>query len=232
MIKIGNYSCRRRGGISTMVKAILSGNTYMKLLSHVLRFWNKALPPKDCQAAYGLLVGRYENDQIQIRDVEPILHNPSDDLEFKESFMQTYSDVNGVKTQVESQDRVIGWYRTVLAGGLKFTARDIRNQVKFQSLDPNASALLFDPTALEGSLGFSIFRLQGTRFFSAMSEYGKVPWEVKDFEDGDIDSIVRFFREVTKAFHARKHFIEEFKEVEEPTEKDDIPEFITPKPGP
>ena len=146
--------------------------------------------------------------------------------------MQTYSDVNGVKAQVESQDRVIGWYRTVLAGGLKFTARDIRNQVKFQSLDPNASGLLFDPAALEGSLGFSIFRLQGTRFFSAMSEYGKVPWEVKDFEDGDIDSIVRFFRDVTKAFKEGKHFIEEFKEAEEPEGGEDIPDFLTPKPGP
>ncbi len=216
-----------------MVKAIVTGSTYMKLLSHVLRFWSKTLPPKDRQAGYGLLVGRYENDQILIRDVEPITHTPLDDLEFKEPFMQTYSDVNGVKAQVDSQDRVIGWYRTVLAGGLKFTARDIRNQVKFQSLDPNASGLLFDPAALEGSLGFSIFRLQGTRFFSAMSEYGKVPWEVKDFEDGDIDSIVRFFRDVTKAFKEGKHFIEEFNEVKEPEGGvEDIPEFITPKPGP
>ncbi len=205
-----------------MVKAIITGNSYMKILSHVLRFWGTSLPPKDRQASYGLLVGRYENDQILIHDVEPIMHNPADDLLFEDSFMQTYSDVNGVKAQVESQDRVIGWYRTVLSGGLKFSARDIRNQVKFQSLDPNASALLFDPAALEGSLGFSIFRLHGTRFFSAMSEFGKVPWEVKDFEDADIDSIVRFFRDVTKAFKSGKHFIEEFQEGDIPAAEEEI----------
>ncbi len=215
-----------------MVKAIVTGGSYMKIMSHVLRFWGKALPPKDRQACYGLLIGRYEGDNILIRDVEPLMHNAADDLLFEEPFMQMYSDINGVKAQVESQDRVIGWYRTVLAGGLKFTARDIRNQVKFQSLDPNASGLLFDPAALEGSLGFSIFRLQGTRFFSAMSEYGKVPWEVKDFEDGDIDSLVRFFRDVTKAFKAGKHFIEEFQEGDEPKGGEDIPEFLNPKVGP
>jgi hypothetical protein len=216
-----------------MAKVYVSGVTYLKILSHVCRYWGKNVPPSDQQSASGLLIGRYEGEEIQIRDIEPVFHEASDDTVIDEKFMQAYSDVNALKVQVESLDRVVGWYRSVFRE-IKFTSKEIASQIKFQKLDPKACAMMFAPATLNESFGFSIFRLIGdrNRYFNAMSDYEKIPWEIKDFEDADIDTLVRFFRDMVRNFKDGAPIIDEFTEGGEVPKGDDVGyDYIDVKPS-
>jgi hypothetical protein len=215
----------------------MKANAFITILNHAHRFWQKDNPKSEY--AYGMLSGYIEGTTRIVTEAIPLLHAPSSDIVFDESFFKHWDDLNLLKQELESIESCIGWYK-IITGDFKFKAPDIRNQVKIQSLNPKYIALLLDPSKLldEDEYGFSIFKLNGDRIFHEMCDYVKIPWEIMEIGQ-DVDKVVNSVIDMIRLYHSDKPFVEELEEVKVPIpppsedgKDEDDGEYVTPKMDP
>ncbi len=207
----------------------------IKLFLHSYRFWNEF--GKDSKYAYGILVGKHSGDTRIVEKIVPILHSDHSEAVFDEEFYKHWDDLNELEEELESGLFNIGWYKVIEMSPMKFRARDIRNQVKIQTEDPNAIALLLNPESFlknEG-YGFSIFRLEKgmSSHLHEMCEHRKIPWEISELGN-DVDKTVNLIIELIDKYDTEKPYIEEIDEAEVPDtggydwDEDDDGGYVTP----
>jgi len=187
----------------------------MDLYSHALRFYQSQGSQNENQCVYGFLKGRIEGTTRIITDVETILHHPTPDLVFNDDFFKDMDDFNARYIEEESSERIIGWYKSSNQGDIKFKAVDVRNHLRFQSLNKMFIAMIVNPLVFinnEG-YGFSFYTLIPDSYgeYNIMSGAAKIPWEIMPLGD-DKDLIIRKMKEyIIKALNG-KEFITELSE--------------------
>ncbi len=188
----------------------ISSSAFLNLLLHAFRFWSSK-PTDKRQVVYGLLLGYIEGIYRTVKKVVPLSHDDKPDLVMDDDFLKIVGRINRRELESKSINEVIGWYRSS-NNGIKFLARDIKNQMKFQGFNPNFISLILDPKIYldPDESGFSIFRLAGDNFYNMMSDYHKIPWEIEAIED--ISDIISYFQQYIKSYFLNKPLITEHNE--------------------
>ncbi len=188
----------------------INSKAFLQLLLHVFRFWNKKLPSEN-GIAYGLLLGSIEGDHRVIKKVIPMFHTDNKTYEMDDKFIKQVGDVNRKEVESNSTDEVIGWYRSS-NDGIKFTARDIKNQIKFQEFNMRFISLIIDPKIYltPNEFGFSVFRLKGEKYYNIMSDFYKIPWEISPVEDPQ--EIIGEFQKFVRNYFLNKPLVNEINE--------------------
>ena len=183
---------------------------FLNLLLHVFRFWSQQIGGEK-HVVYGLLLGTIEGNMRHVTKIVPIAHKKRPDLEMGAEFMKEVGKVNRFELESQSMSEVIGWYRSS-NDGIKFIARDIKNHITFQEFNPKFIGLIIDPELYlnpdEG--GFSIYRLKGDKYYNMMTDYYKIPWEIRPIEDSR--EILANFQGYIKNYFKNKPLITELDE--------------------
>ena len=176
----------------------ISSSAFLNLLLHVFRFWSKNLSGER-KVVYGLLIGYIEENTRFVKKVAPILHQDNRNLEMDGRFMKQVGRINRQEQENNQINEVIGWYRSS-NDGIKFAARDIKNHIIFQEADPKFIGLIFDPQIYldPNEFGFSVFRLEGDKYYNMMTDYYKIPWEIEPIEDPQ--EIISTFKSYVKNY--------------------------------
>ncbi|MHA1341147.1 MAG: hypothetical protein ACTSRZ_12775 [Promethearchaeota archaeon] len=169
----------------------------MDIYCHAFRFCKKNNPPNKNQCVYGFLKGKIEGTTRIITEVETILHNPTPDLVFDDNFFKDMDDFNARYIEEESFERIIGWYKSTTQD-VRFKAIDVRNHLKFQTLNKLYIGMILNPLDFlnaEG-YGFSFYTLIPDSYgeYNIMSGAAKIPWEIMPLGD-DKDLVIRHMKE-------------------------------------
>jgi len=188
----------------------ISSSAFLNLLLHVFRFWSIKDVNKR-EVACGLLIGIIEGDTRYVKKISPLLHQPKKDIKMDEEFMRMVGRKNKEELDNNSMNEVIGWYRSSQEG-IKFTARDIKNHIQFQEHNSRFIGLVLDP---QGYLhpeesGFSIFRLEGEKYYNMMTDFYRIPWEIEEIEDAH--EIISAFKTYIKNYFLNEPLIKEINE--------------------
>jgi JAB1/Mov34/MPN/PAD-1 ubiquitin protease len=203
----------------------------MTMYLHIHRFWKKN--DTNSEFAYGILMGTMDERIRTITEAIPILHSKDPDLVFGDEFFKHWDDLNKLKQDLESNEMCIGWYKIMDHFG-KFKAKDIRNQVKIQTLGMRNIAILIEPDKFldEDEYGFSVFRLKSSaNMFHEMCDYKKIEWEIMEL-GSDVDRTVNMVLDLITKYSTDTPYVEEIDEFQMPEiiddGNDDDGEYVTP----
>lgn len=192
----------------------INPDVFIKIILHTFRYWPVNGNGGEKAMVFGLLLGRIEGNTRVIKKIEPITHQKESEFEMDEEFLKNIEDINRREFEMGALSEVVGWYRSS-DQGIKFSAKDIKNHLNFQSKNSKYIALIFDPHIFlkqEGHYGFSIFRLKGESYYNIMSDYYKIAWEIGTIESSE--QILMDFRRYIKNYYENKPLITEINEVE------------------
>jgi proteasome lid subunit RPN8/RPN11 len=131
-----------------------------KILRHGFRFSHPKGERKDWVECMGFLVGDVTEEGVEINDAIPMVHGNLVEVEFKD---EHYSKADEINQSLTDKNWIVGWYHTHPGHGLFLSAVDKINHAGYQSLNPNAVALVFDPSNFSDKSKFKeyirIFRL-------------------------------------------------------------------------
>ncbi len=185
----------------------ISSTAFLNLLIHTFRFWSKTMIGER-KIVYGLLIGYIEGNIRFVKKISPISHQDNRNLEMDDKFMKQVGKINKMELENNSTYEVIGWYRSS-NDGIKFSARDIKNHIQFQEFNSKFISLILDPQIYldPNEFGFSIFRLDGDKYYNMMTDYYKIPWEIEPIEDPQ--EIISTFKTYIKNYFIDKPLIDE-----------------------
>jgi len=187
----------------------ISSSAFLNLLLHVFRFWSKN-PTGEKKVVFGVLLGYIEGDTRYIKKVAPLLHQDNRNFVMDEDFMKNVGKINKKELDSGSVNEVIGWYRST-NDGIKFTARDIKNHINFQEFNLMFIGLIIDPSLFSAeNYGFSVYRLEGDKYYNMMSPHMKIPWEIEPIENPE--EIIIDFRGYISNYFQNQPLITELNE--------------------
>ncbi|MHA1733631.1 MAG: hypothetical protein ACTSU5_16910 [Promethearchaeota archaeon] len=191
---------------------VLYPEAFIKILLHAYRFLKRDGARLSGERVYGFLLGREEDGETHVLDVEPVTHGGKSILVFDDVIHGHASDINRSNSEAGLYDRVKGFYATHTSFGLKFTASEIKNLIPFQNADPNCVGMVVDVDKLDDIDCFRFYSLEKGQggFYSAMSEYHEVPWRMETF--GDVHKILQIFRPLISNITSGKPLITEIDE--------------------
>lgn len=131
-----------------------------KILRHGLRFSHPKSERKDWIECMGFLVGDVKDGHVEINDAIPMVHGNLVEVEFKD---EHYAKADEINQTLTDKNWIVGWYHTHPGHGLFLSPVDKVNHSGYQSLNPSAVALVFDPSKFNERNDFNeyikIFRL-------------------------------------------------------------------------
>jgi 26S proteasome regulatory subunit N11 len=132
-----------------------------KILRHGFRFSHPNGERKDWVECMGFLVGDVTDEVVEINDAIPMVHGNLVEVEFQD---EHYSKADEINLDLTDRNWIVGWYHTHPGHGLFLSPVDKVNHSGYQSLNPNAVALVFDPSNFSDKNKFKdyirIFRLE------------------------------------------------------------------------
>ncbi len=152
---------RHRAKAKDQKEVFLSLRALTKIIRQGLRFSNPSIPSSSWIECMGFLLGDVTDDQVDIKDAVPITHGSKVEVNFDEEHYMIADEIN---SSLSNDLWVVGWYHTHPGHGLFLSDIDKVNHAGYQTLNPDAIAVVFDPskmgskkTALDEYLG--VFRL-------------------------------------------------------------------------
>jgi proteasome lid subunit RPN8/RPN11 len=132
-----------------------------KILRHGFRFSHPKGERKDWIECMGFLVGDVTDELVEINDAIPMVHGNLVEVEFK---AEHYAKADEINQTLTDKNWIVGWYHTHPGHGLFLSPVDKVNHSGYQSLNPSAVALVFDPSKFSERNNFNeyikIFRLK------------------------------------------------------------------------
>lgn len=132
-----------------------------KILRHGFRFSHPKGKRSDWVECMGFLVGDVTDELVEINDAIPMVHGNLVEVEFKD---EHYSKADEINQSLTDKNWIVGWYHTHPGHGLFLSSVDKINHAGYQTLNPNAVALVFDPSNFSDKNKFKdyikIFRLE------------------------------------------------------------------------
>ena len=114
-----------------------------KILRHGFRFSHPKGENKDWIECMGFLVGDVKDELVEINDAIPMVHGNLVEVEFKD---EHYAKADEINQTLTDKNWIVGWYHTHPGHGLFLSPVDKVNHSGYQSLNPSAVALVFDPS--------------------------------------------------------------------------------------
>jgi proteasome lid subunit RPN8/RPN11 len=131
-----------------------------KILRHGFRFSHPKGERKDWVECMGFLVGDVKGENVEINDAIPMVHGNLVEVEFKD---EHYAKADEINQTLTNENWIVGWYHTHPGHGLFLSPVDKVNHSGYQTLNPSAVALVFDPSNFTNNNNFpeyiKIFKL-------------------------------------------------------------------------
>ncbi len=185
-------------------KVILNKKVYNTIVASCVRYANTRIPEEDWLEIYGILIGHIEKKSrnIIVSEAYPITHTMKKGHILKVSYdSPDYVDASLIEEEAYSHDPpefIVGWYHSHPGIKVMFSQDDIKNQLGYQTNNPDAIGLVFnqvrlvrqvelarrkgDPSKLlENDPGFKIFRLKDPSR-GVEASYNEVEFEFSDCE--------------------------------------------------
>ncbi|MHA2181594.1 MAG: hypothetical protein ACXAAH_09240 [Promethearchaeota archaeon] len=171
-------------------KIIIESNTFIRMMTHVLKFGNDALD--ESVEVMGICIGKeneIEND-FNLLNVIPFHHGIQVSTGFTKEDVELLANMN--KEYQEKDLKIIGWYISRPGWGLDFTDITIQNHKFFQTVkNPQGFIIIFDHTLMgkEKEFGFKIYSLKD---YKKSDDYHEIPYEI------EMPANLNFFKWVQK----------------------------------
>ena len=201
---------------------IIPKQAYLTIIAASVRFANQKIPKDKWIEANGIFIGKNQNDDVLISKAYPIMHEVYDPKAIVDKYVWSEEDyASTVIIEEEAFDKgdyVIGWwhshpgFRVMLSG-----FGDRKTTVAYQSLNPLAISLVFNPERLvrqveyperkgdpvkqlKNDPGFKIFRLNDGN--NERSNFHEIEYRLEGFES--IEQLViqaqKFVIDITNFF--------------------------------
>jgi proteasome lid subunit RPN8/RPN11 len=132
-----------------------------KILRHGLRFSSPNKSREEWIECMGFLIGNVNGEKVKVNDAIPMVHGNLVEVEFQ---IEHYARADEINQTLTDDNWVVGWYHTHPGHGLFLSRVDKINHAGYQSMNPKAIALVFDPTLFSDEAQFKkyvkIFRLE------------------------------------------------------------------------
>ncbi len=120
--------------------ARISLRAYNTLILHALKYANPKIQQKEWKIVYGLLYGKFQEEDLIICEAVPMIHGTSTNVEFG---VEDYLNCAEVNCEImEKGCYMLGWYHSHPGRGLFLHKIDIVNQLNYQEMNPDAIALI------------------------------------------------------------------------------------------
>ncbi|MFX1499675.1 MAG: hypothetical protein ACFFDH_01775 [Promethearchaeota archaeon] len=159
---------------NTTGKIFIKKEAFRNMVTHVLRFGNKAL--EQSVEVMGICLGKYDSkeDKVIVENAVPLSHGDKVEIGFDKDVYDLFIEIG----HKYSSD-LIGYYHSHPSWGLYLSESDLNNLKYFQGEKfPHGFAVVFDHTLMgkEEKLGFDIYRLDD---YSKAENYHSVPFEIE-----------------------------------------------------
>jgi len=159
---------------------MLKFQAYKDIVLHSTRFANPGIHKERWREVYGFLIGTIANNNVVIYEAIPMVHGGATEVEFEEQHYIEAAEIN--EKAAEKRLFLVGWYHSHPGLHIFLSSVDIKNHIGYQGLNPQAIALVIDPSQINATYsGFEIFRLDdATNLHSA---YHKLHWRITDLDE-------------------------------------------------
>ncbi|MDD1777634.1 MAG: Mov34/MPN/PAD-1 family protein, partial [Candidatus Helarchaeota archaeon] len=159
---------------------ILKFQAYKDIVLHSTRFANPGINKERWREVYGFLIGTIENNNVIIHESIPMVHGGATEVEFEEQHYIEAAEIN--EKAAEKSLFLVGWYHSHPGLQIFLSSVDIKNHIGYQGLNPQAIALVIDPSKINATYsGFEIFRLDDATNLN--SSYHKINWKITDLDE-------------------------------------------------
>jgi len=159
---------------------ILKFQAYKDIVLHSTRFANPGINKERWREVYGFLIGTIENNNVVIHESIPMVHGGATEVEFEEQHYIEAAEIN--EKAAEKSLFLVGWYHSHPGLQIFLSSVDIKNHIGYQGLNPQAIALVIDPSKINATYsGFEIFRLDDATNLN--SSYHKINWKITDLDE-------------------------------------------------
>ncbi|MHA1674544.1 MAG: hypothetical protein ACTSYI_13075 [Promethearchaeota archaeon] len=219
--------------VSPRGKIKLNLNIYKTIIATTTRYANMRIPEEEWAEVYGLLYGYNDGDDVIITEAIPFTHTKKQrhilKVEFEEEDYALAASIESEFYLLDPPQYIVGWYHSHPGIKLMLSQDDVKNQLAWQTNNPLAVALVFNPQRLLNQVevpsrmgdpmkmlhldtGFINFRLDDPN--SGMeAAFHEVPFEFTDFkiDESFIHNAQEFANWTTKAFPRGDKVITEYK---------------------
>jgi proteasome lid subunit RPN8/RPN11 len=206
---------------------------YKIIIASTARYANSRIPEEDWAEVYGLLYGYNDGENVIITGAVPFTHTKKKGHILKVEFDE---EDYALAAQIETDEYytrdppqyIVGWYHSHPGIKIMLSQDDVKNQLAWQTNNPLAIALVFDPVRLlrqadfperkgdpvkqlVNDPGFEIYRLNDVNR-GIEAAYHRVPFEFTDYalDEGLISNAQEFVGWVNKAFPREGQVIPEY----------------------
>ena len=221
-------------------KIKLNLEIYKTIIATTVRYANVKIPEEDWAEVYGLLYGYIDGDDVIVTEAIPFTHTKKQRHILKVEFDQEdYALAASIETEVfyirDPPQYIVGWYHSHPGIKLMLSQDDVKNQLAWQSNNPLAVALVFNPVRLQKQIevparrgdpvkqlhldtGFLNFRLDDPNR-GLEAAFHIVPFEFTDLnlDESLIFNAQEFARYVTRAFPRGDDVVAEYRRYTETT---------------
>ncbi len=133
-------------------KLVLYESAYRAIIISCTRFANQRIEKDDWREVYGLMIGYAKKNDVICTECVPMTHTRDIGHILKVQFEeQDYADAVMIEDEAYSRDPVqyiVGWYHSHPGIKIMYSQDDIKTQLGWQTNNPNALGLVFNPTRL------------------------------------------------------------------------------------
>jgi proteasome lid subunit RPN8/RPN11 len=214
-------------------KVKLNLEIYKTMIASATRYANPRIKEEDWAEIYGLLYGYNDGDDVVITEAIPFTHTKKKGhilkVEFEEEDYALAADIESQMFDRTPPQFIVGWFHSHPGILLMLSQDDVKTQLSWQTNNPKAIAIVFNPTRLgkqvevakkkgdpvkplHNDTGFLCFRLDDTTK-GIEGNFHEVKFEFTDLEHDEnlIKNAQEFMGWVTKSFPRDDAFLAESK---------------------
>jgi len=201
---------------------IIPKKVYQTIVAAAVRYANVRIPFEEWLEVSGIFIGKNEGNEVYISEAYPIMHQTYDPDAIIDKYI--WSDEDYISLSILDEEAfsrgefTVGWWHShpgfkVMLSGFG----DLKTTLSFQSMNPLAIALVFNPQRLirqvqmpdkkgdpiiplENDPGFKIFRLDDPH--NDKSPFHEVDYLIEGYENAEhmINMINKFIINITNFF--------------------------------
>ena len=125
---------------------------YKTIIASTTRYANPRIKEEDWAEVYGLLYGYNDGDNVIITEAVPFTHTKKKGhilkVEFDEEDYALAADIESQMIDRTPPQFIVGWFHSHPGILLMLSQDDVKTQLAWQTNNPHAVALVFNPTRL------------------------------------------------------------------------------------
>ena len=206
------------GKIKPLKEVIIDLKVIEQIKKHAKRFCIDPVK-ENWSEVMGIFIGKSKKDIAYIYRAIPMTHGTSVDFEFTKDEYILYAQID--ESLLDSKFTIMGWYHTHPARRIFFSQDDVVNQLSYQTGNPHAVALVYDPEQATppANLGFDVYQLDDVTQ-GQFSNYHSIQFKVEDIKEKEK-------KELFEKFYFKEEIINELFDLSKIKDSVDIKELET-----